>query len=183
MLLYTIMSLCCILSLQVQHTDIGDTDQHREYVRKRWWDKYPPFFKIWVTLTMFGTLPAPFSSAGNWGRLFERAVLFWSCWALTPAAPICCTPAWPYCWPNGAPDIPIYSEQTGQRVVTRISCSIPSQQTNLFTSALRVCVKAYWTAFNFENAQKFWAEMNQLYSRKLYHNFISVIWCLKLKNL
>ena len=69
---------------------------------------------------MFGTLPAPFSSAGNWGRLLESAVLFWSCWALTPAAPICCTPAWPYCWPNGAPDIPIYSWQSGQRVVRKL---------------------------------------------------------------
>ena len=84
----------------------------------------------WVTLTMFGTLPAPFSSAANWGRLFERAVLFWSCWALTPVAPICCTPAWPYCWPNGAPDIPIYSEHTGQRVVRRTSGSQVSQRTN-----------------------------------------------------
>lgn len=113
------------------------------------WDSYPPFF---VTLTMFGTLPAPFNSAGNWGRLLERAVLFWSCWVLTPAAPICCTPAWPYCWPNGAPDIPIYSGHWRQRGVRKFACLQHTITVDWsFISTLRVFVHI-WNSFpNFEN--------------------------------
>lgn len=63
---------------------------------------------ITLMLTMLGTAPGPFSSGGNCGRLLDRVVLLGICWPLTPTGPICCTPGWPYCWPNEAPDIPIY---------------------------------------------------------------------------
>lgn len=94
-----------------------------------------------VTLTRFGTHPAPFSSVGNWGRLLERAVLFCSCWPLTPAAPICFTPAWPYCWLNGAPVIPIYSEQAGERVLRKFAyCAFYCSRSAFYLCTVNVSV-------------------------------------------